>query len=96
MCEVDWKQRVSDFKTKCAQKMETVKQRHEEERRQFEIQCQQTSFLQKFTKPSLQLLDSWRLQKKWHYSMILKALRKSNGMWMNYKEWKQKRPRNEQ
>jgi hypothetical protein len=62
-CEVTWEQRIGEFKERATHKMELLREKHEAERRNFEGQCQSPEFLQKFTKPSSQLLQLLKVQK---------------------------------
>jgi hypothetical protein len=58
-----WEQRIAEFKERMSRKRELLRQKNEEERQHFEAECQSPEFLQKFTKPSSQLFQLWRLQK---------------------------------
>jgi hypothetical protein len=62
-CDAIWEQRIADFKSSSARKLQLIQERHEIERKQFERECQSSEFLQRFTKPSSQLLQLWKLQK---------------------------------
>jgi hypothetical protein len=62
-CEILWEQKITEFKQRCVRKQEQLRQKHDLERQQFEQNCQTPDFLQRFTKPSSQLHQLWRLQK---------------------------------
>jgi hypothetical protein len=61
--EAEWEQKMARLRAKQEQKMLILEQRQQEERELFEQKCQTPDFLQRFTKPSSQLLALWRLQK---------------------------------
>jgi hypothetical protein len=61
--EADWTARIAQAKAKQTEQLEFLEQKHQEERELFEQKCQTPDFLQRFTKPSPQLLSLWRHQK---------------------------------
>jgi hypothetical protein len=81
-CEAIWEQRIADFKQRCARKQEQLRQKHDLERQQFEQHCQTSDFLQRFTKPSSQLHQLWRLQKSLGIQHNFKAANKGEAQIM--------------